>query len=123
MKKNLLPVVLVAGLVVLGVFLYNQDASKIETVNIFSLPIALKLLLIQLTILWDGLISKVCPINGWDIFFSKISFISTDLERMSNFENWLLSNTTLSIFSIGWHEKINKNNKAEIIFFITNQEL
>ena len=30
MKKNLLPVVLVAGLVVLGVFLYNQDASKIE---------------------------------------------------------------------------------------------
>ena len=30
MKKNLLPVVLVAGLVVLGVFLYNQDASKIQ---------------------------------------------------------------------------------------------
>ena len=30
MKKNLLPVVLVAGLVILGVFLYNQDASKIE---------------------------------------------------------------------------------------------
>ena len=28
MKKNLLPVILLAGLVVLGVFLYNQDASK-----------------------------------------------------------------------------------------------
>ena len=30
MKKNLLPVILLAGLVVLGVFLYNQDASKTE---------------------------------------------------------------------------------------------
>jgi len=28
MKKNLLPVILIAGLIVLGVFLYNQDASK-----------------------------------------------------------------------------------------------
>ena len=30
MKKNLLPVILLAGLVVLVVFLYNQDASKTE---------------------------------------------------------------------------------------------
>jgi branched-chain amino acid transport system substrate-binding protein len=30
MKKNLLPVILLAGLVVLGVFLYNQDSSKTE---------------------------------------------------------------------------------------------
>ena len=30
MKKNLLPVILLAGLVVLGVFLYNQDAPKTE---------------------------------------------------------------------------------------------
>jgi branched-chain amino acid transport system substrate-binding protein len=30
MKKNLLPVILLAGLVVLGVFLYNQDATKTE---------------------------------------------------------------------------------------------
>jgi branched-chain amino acid transport system substrate-binding protein len=30
MKKNLLPVILIAGLVVIGVFLYNQDASKTE---------------------------------------------------------------------------------------------
>jgi branched-chain amino acid transport system substrate-binding protein len=30
MKKNLLPVILIAGLVIIGVFLYNQDASKTE---------------------------------------------------------------------------------------------
>ena len=30
MKKNLLPVILIAGLVVIGVFLYNQDVSKTE---------------------------------------------------------------------------------------------
>ena len=30
MKKNLLPVILLAGLVVLGVFLYNQDTTKTE---------------------------------------------------------------------------------------------
>ena len=30
MKKNLLPVILIAGLVVIGVFLYNKDASKTE---------------------------------------------------------------------------------------------
>ena len=30
MKKNLLPIILIAGLVVIGVFLYNQDASKTE---------------------------------------------------------------------------------------------
>ena len=30
MKKNLLPVILIAGLVVIGVFLYNQEASKTE---------------------------------------------------------------------------------------------
>ena len=30
MKKNLLPVILIAGLIVIGVFLYNQDASKTE---------------------------------------------------------------------------------------------
>ena len=30
MRKNLLPVILIAGLVIIGVFLYNQDASKTE---------------------------------------------------------------------------------------------
>lgn len=30
MKKNLLPVILIAGLVIIGVFLYNQDTSKTE---------------------------------------------------------------------------------------------
>ena len=30
MKKNLLPAILIAGLVIIGVFLYNQDASKTE---------------------------------------------------------------------------------------------
>ena len=30
MKKNLLPAVLIAGLVIIGVFLYNQDSSKTE---------------------------------------------------------------------------------------------
>ena len=29
MKKNLIPVILITGLIILGVFLYNQDASKI----------------------------------------------------------------------------------------------
>ena len=30
MKKNLLPAILIAGLVIIGVFLYNQDSSKTE---------------------------------------------------------------------------------------------
>ena len=30
MKKNLIPVILITGLIILGVFLYNQDASKTE---------------------------------------------------------------------------------------------
>ena len=32
MKKNLLPVVLISGLIVLGVFLYNQDALKTKKI-------------------------------------------------------------------------------------------
>ena len=30
MKKNLIPAILITGLIILGVFLYNQDASKTE---------------------------------------------------------------------------------------------
>ena len=30
MKKNLIPVILITGLIILGVFLYNQDVSKTE---------------------------------------------------------------------------------------------
>ena len=32
MKKNLLPVVLIAGLIVVGIFLYIQDSTKTDKV-------------------------------------------------------------------------------------------